>query len=485
MRILFSHIILLSGGIFLLLVLFLHSNGLVSPENEIYACYSLLAIFVISCLITAWHEINPFNFSFNDFYSKDSLMSAALSVLLVGSMFHQRVSIVFTGIFVAVALSYFLYNRKFYALNKAYWFLFLYAFLQFIGTIGTQKGFHFPDSTLSFYLLPISFCFFNLKRETLLKIARFFFRAMLIYTAVSIVYWWFNFLYLPISFDDWITGKFFFLSIPQSMQGLKDIGIIDLPAYYYVGGWSLYYNPTYTSMTLLFSFITGIYLYHKKKIPIYEVVVFTFLCFLVIALFESRVGITSFLIIFFASGVYWAKLRFRHIKSFLYVIAIPPIILLIISHDYILKFVDDPVRLIAYSLSFGYIKEHFWWGCGFQQEMITLAQQAAAMSLPDQQLSHSHNQFVGETVKYGVWGFISITLMVGYFIFYSIKSRNYLLQMFLLIMILFMIIEEPLSLQTGITRFSVFLTFFVAVGEHKKKIIDIKELTKKKTIKKD
>ena len=480
MQLRFSCIVLSFLGIFLFIIFLLHLGGLVTPKNEIYACYSLLAFFIVACLASAWSEIKSFRFSLDNFYSKNTLISGALSVLLVASAFHQRVSIIFTGIFITVALSYFLYNRKIYTLNKAYWFLFLYAFLQFIGTIGTQKGFHFPEATLSFYLLPISYCFFNLKKETLLKIARFFFRAMLIFVVMDIIYWWFNFLYLPISFGDWITGKFHFAIIPQSMQMLKDSGFINLSAYYYVRGWSFYYNPTYTSMTLLFSFITGVYLYYKKLISIYEITVFTFLCFFVIALLESRVGAVCFLITFFASGIYWVKLKFRHIKSIFSVIAILSIVLLVILQDYVFKFIDDPIRSIAYSLSLGYIKEHFWWGCGFQQEMIALAQQAIIMSLPDLQLCHSHNQFVGEMVKYGIWGLIAITLMMGYFIFYSIKSRNYLLQMFLLIMLLFMLIEEPLSLQTGITRFSIFLTFFIAMGEHKKrKAIDIKGLTRK------
>ena len=141
---------------------------------------------------------------------------------------------------------------------------------------------------------------------------------------------------------------------------------------------------------------------------------------------------------------------------------------------------SDNVRKVDYTLAVNYIEDHLWWGTGTGKQHEALEYQEKIMKdIPKSinKKTYVHNQFLGETVQFGISGFVVLLVVVSGLVFYSFKSRSYLLQMLLFVYILFMLVEEPLYVQPGITRFIVFFSLFVAVGEANavRKCLDLRQ----------
>ncbi|HHT23656.1 MAG TPA: O-antigen ligase family protein [Bacteroidales bacterium] len=474
----FPAIVLAIGLFFFLAIYLLYTGGLVTQKTEIYFRYSLIGLFllsIISFFLFSGKQLDLFKKQTKKEYS---LLLTSLMLLPIATLFSIDIGNYATGIFVGCALLYFILNRKLYQFNKIYLYLFLYAGLMTVGTIGTTKGFRFPDTALSFLVLPIAYTFFNLPRETLFKIAHFVFRAMIIYMVISVLYWWFNFLHLDSNFLDWITSKQCFNTTEMmewENQTFLALGTL-YGAHFFVTSWAYYYHPSYITLVLFFGLILGLYLLYKKK-PIqtvtkFEIFSYVVLLFLLIALMESRIGLVNLLVILCATALYYIKLEASHFKTALITLAVIASASLFIMDDRIESFVFDNVRKTDYTLATNYIKDHFWWGTGFDEQKIGLTEQEELMKdvLPPigRDKTYTHNQLLGNMVQYGIWGALVLIVFLVALIRYAVKTRSYLLQMFLLTIILFMMIEEPLYGQKGFTIFTVFLTFFIAVGESDK-----------------
>jgi O-antigen ligase len=205
-----------------------------------------------------------------------------------------------------------------------------------------------------------------------------------------------------------------------------------------------------------------------------ELVIFAVFSLITQFSMQSRIGVIGFLIITTVSMLYYVKMKTPYFKAILYVGAILAVMLFFIfTKTGVMKATQDRPREISYAFATSYIHDHFWWGCGTGEQQTALHHQDEIM--PEVNLLpgfppylYSHNQFLGEMVQFGIVGLIVLsTLLIG-LIYYSFKTRNYLLQMLMLLYILFMMIEEPLYAQEGIMRFMVFLTFFIAVGKSEK-----------------
>ncbi len=357
---------------------------------------------------------------------------------------------------------YFSVKQELFAINKVYYFVFLYAILEFIGTISTPKGFRFPEMSYSFYILPLSYSFFRLEKRIFLRIMKIFFRVIFIYIAVSLVYWFFNYINNDISIADWITKK---------------TNINGFPIYEFITKWSNYTHPSYISLVLFCAIISGFYLFYKNeessKISFIELIVFIIGCLMLEFVMESRIGILESLAIIFLSAMYYIKMKTSYFKLSIIGIVISVIILGFVVEKHFTGMMDDSVRKADYTLAINYIKDHPLWGGGYHQQREVLMMQDIKMTdvtRPDgtDKISYTHNQFLGVMVQYGVVGLIVLIILLIALFSYALKSHSYLLQMFMLIYLIFMFIEEPLSVQEGITRFMIFLSFFVAVSEANK-----------------
>jgi len=484
----FSTIILIFIALFGGMIYTLHLLGLVTAANEVYARFIALGIFIAGFVFFGWQKAKNHRFSWDDIYKNNTLIIGSLTVLLAGMFVKQEVNHYLIGFFVGASLLHFIYTRKFYPPNKLFYFVWLYALLLVFGTIGTKRGFHFPDSTLSFFVLPLAFCFFRLQKETLLKIANIFFKTTILFLAICIVYWWYNFLHLDANFVEWVTEKTHYEAKMSGWTAQQRVvssmwvdhrpeQIVHFFAYFFVNSWAGFFHPSFISYVLFFALISGFYLYHKKNnaanVRISELILFVVLCIFVMILMQSRIGIIGLLFILIATGIYFLKLKTNFFKIGLLALVLLGSLVFFATNSKILDFTHDEVRRAYNHIAVSYIQDNMWWGSGFRQQQIALEQHAEIIKdqLPSSVFPHFnhpiyyvHNQFLGDMVQFGIGGLIALLLMLFAVTRYAIKSRSYLLQMFLLITILFMMIEEPLYVQAGITRFMVFLVFFTAFG---------------------
>ena len=430
---------------------------LVSIDHHVEFGKILLGVFFLSNLLLFVNELVIPNFnSFKHFPT--GLLITSLASILILSIFHKQVGIAATGLFVVCALIYCIAHGRFYLPNKVYVFVLIYALLQLIGTIGTTKGFHFPEMSYSFYLIPLSFYCFRIEKPILLQLMKFFFRAILVYMAFILIFWHFNMQHMNIPLVDWMTRK---------------LNYNDLEAYYWVNSWTHYMHPSYISLVLFPALISGLYLEYKKddssRISKFELLVFVIFSLATQVAMQSRIGTVCVLFILLLSFFYYLKLKTKIFKWSLVATMVLAGIVLVISYSHIDGFVTDPARKMYSTLAFNYIKSHPCKGVGYHQQAMALTEQQEIMKndtpLVSDVKTYTHNQFLGDTLQFGVIGLIVlINLLLG-LVRYSIRSRSFLLQQLLSVYFIFMLIEEPLYVQEGITRFMIFLAFFIHLSE--------------------
>ena len=424
------------------------------PHVEIFGNI-LLILFAVTSLVIFLTQIISSRKILRPLFSIDTFVLISLTLLLFLSVFKKEVGIYATGFFVLFALMSLFVREKFYTLNKVYFFIFLYAIFFMLGTIYTPKGFYFPEMTYTFYVLPLSFSLFRLKKQSLLLIIKIVFRIMAVYMAVSIVYWWFNLLILNMSALEWITTKF-------------------PPAYFYVGKWGHYSHPSYISLVLFPTLISGFYLNYKKDNAVtlskFELITYIGLCLGFVLVMESRIGLVELIIIVLISLLYYIRLKTPYLKQTLLVAVLVGVVILMAGENKFSRLIHDDVRKADFTLAINYIKEHPVVGAGYHQQRAALEYQDKKMADVNRPadappITYTHNQFLGDMVQFGIPGLLSLLIMLGGLVWYAFKSRSYLLQLYMLIYLLFMLIEEPLYAQEGITRFMAFLCLFVHISE--------------------
>jgi len=486
----FSYIILIFtivvGGIIYLFNLF----GLVRAANEVYARFIALGLFIAGFLILSITKIDFSKISLKDFYQNNSLIIFSLTFLLSFSFIYKRISYYAIGIFAFAVLIHFIYNKKFYAPPKFFYFIFAYGLLLLLGTVGTQKGFHFPDSILSFFILPLAFCCFQLPKKTMFKIGEIFFKTGIIYLSISLLYWWFNFLYLNVNFLEWIGGKTIYNvqmlgwveqalnMVPFQARNLiatQDVHFFN--AHFFVNSWSYLFHPTTISIVLLGGLMTGFYLFFKGNkhitVSLLDLIIYSLLCFLLILLLQSRIGIAGYLLVVFFSALYFLKIKTKYFKIGLALCILLVCTSFILFPNKVFNYTNDGFRQNYRKIAMSYIKNHFWWGSGYGDQTIVLNEQAEKMKdiLPESifilgkpHIAHVHNQFLGNMVEYGIWGLIIQVALLAAIAYYAIKNRSYLLQTLFCFILCFMMVEEG-----EFILFLTFIMFFTAISESEKR----------------
>jgi len=449
--------------------------NLAKIENEKVVRFVAIGVFFIAALAVAINEAKGYKFSITKIFKSNLLVTITFSALLVLCISNKHIGIYASSVFVGAALFTLLCNGKIYNPSWCYYFLFFYAIFLLFGTIGTPKGFHFPEMTYSFYLLPISFIAFQFSKETLEKIARFFFRAMFIYLIVSILYWWFNFQYLDATFADWATKKIHFPLHIADWHSLNYLSTYDLyPAFNFVSCWTYYCHPSYNSLVLFFALISGFYLFFKTKVNKIELIFFVFVLLFFQILIQSRIGLIGTFFILIISIFYYFRKNLKKLKIILLICLLIGGCIFVFFNKNLQNYLHDDVRKTDYTLAINYIQDHIFWGSGYYQQTTALREQEEIMKdvLPKVFSSkyYVHNQLLGNMVQFGIWGGIALLILLFGIIFYAIKKRSYPLLMFILTLILFMQIEEPIYGQTGITRFCVFFVYFVALAQSREEV---------------
>ena len=145
-------------------------------------------------------------------------------------------------------------------------------------------------------------------------------------------------------------------------------------------------------------------------------------------------------------------------------------IILMAGENKFSRLIHDGVRKADFTLAVNYIKEHPVAGAGYHQQRAALEYQDKKMTdvtrpADAPPITYTHNQFLGDMVQFGIPGLLPLLILLAGLVWYAFKSRSYLLQLYMLIYLLFMLIEEPLYAQEGITRFMAFLCLFIHISE--------------------
>ena len=498
MSIKFSYIILISTIFFGGLIYVLHLFGLVTAANEVYARFIALGIFIISVGILGIVKVKNHHFSKNDFYKNNTFIIISLTLLLCSLFIFEKISYYLVGLFAFAVLLHVLYTKKFYAPPKFFYFIILYALLMLFGTIGTRKGFYFPDSILSFYVLPLAFCCFCLSKKTLFTIGEIFFKTGIIFLTICILYWWFNFLHLNANFTDWITEKTNYsvqmfgwykqakIALAYQFNDIAELQNVKIfNAYFFVTSWSYHFHPTANAVVILGGLITGFSLFYKKNefntISKWDLLLYIVFCLFTSLLMQSRIAIVGFIVIVSIWLLYYLKLKTKYFKLGLAIYILIGAISFIVFNHKVTNFFNDDIRSVYRQIGISYIKEHFWWGSGFNGQQFVLKQQAEKIkdTLPDSvhfhanyTIAHVHNQFLGDMVQFGIWGLIALVAMLVSIAYYAIKNRSYLLQSFLCFIFCFMLIEEG-----EFIVMLILMMFYTAISESENKV-KYKELQK-------
>lgn len=456
---------------FILVGFVYHESKFIAIENTLPLANLLRVLFVISFFAIGLHEFLKTNNRLQLFFSFRNFLISSIIFSLVLSITEEKTAYYSAGIFVFFALVYFLKERKLYAFNKVFIFLILFALMQIIGAFFTDSSFKFPEKIYSFLIFPFAYCLFDFKKQTYLRILKIVFRVLFVYICITLVFWIFNVRAYDASLVEWITTKLI-------VKG------VEMP-YELIGFWSLYHHPSYISLVLLSTLVVGFYLFYKKSntayISLTEIVAYSVALLVLELAYESRIGIVATILIITISVFYYMRLKSSFLKlSIFIVIFLGGSFFLFISDEFA-GMRNDNVRKVDYTLAVNYIKDHFWWGTGTGMQRFALMEQEEIMKdeLPkvSDKKTYVHNQFLGEMVQFGITGLVVLLVVLGGLVFYSIKTRSYLLQLLMFIYILFMLIEEPFYVQPGISRFIVFFALFVAISETEtvKKHIDLRQ----------
>jgi len=472
-----NYVILLSLSA-IIIVYILSNFNLSTPYHEIYVRLFIVGFFILNVVALIVYEVVNLK-PIQAVTSKlNILMFVSLSLLITSAIFKMLIGTYLSSLFVLTSLAFYYYNRNSIKITPVFYLLFVYAFMMILGTIGTQKGFRVPDKSLTLLLIPIAFSIINISYNTILRAMYLFFRLMMLYLVLSAIYWWFNFQYLDFGFIDWFSGKACF-NIPElrvwNEQTLLSRGTT-YAAYFFVTSWAYYFHPSYISLVLFFGLISGFYLYSKKDysptVNRKDLIVYIFFCFLIIALMQSRIGIVVFFMILSITSLYVLKLKNKNWKLFgLVYLAVFIFSVILFKHVYY-NFIFDPTRIYYIKLAINYITNNFWWGAGYDQQLIALKNQAisisALMPYDGTDIFYTHNQFLGNMVQFGILGLVVLLLLLFSIFKYAIVSKSYLVQLFSMIILVFMFIEEPLYGQKGFTIFTIFFALFVKVTELEK-----------------
>ena len=436
------------------------NSVLISQQNQVIFANFLLSVFIFFtlCLFVFEFFVQPQK---TNYKIPDILLIFSICCLLLLSIFNKQIGIYATALFIFSTLIYLISNRKVYALNPIYLLVFSYPILEFIGTIGTPGGFRFPEMTLTFYLVPFAFCCFKLDKELIIKILRFVFRAILIFMMLSLIHWYFNILHIKVGVVEWISTK---------------VLVNGVAAFEFVCSWSMYKHPSYINLVILPALMSGFYIYHKQQASAFisklELILFVVFCVFLQLVLESRIGLIGVFFILVFTGLYYLHLKKIYFKIALVSLFVLGATGMFVMQNSVSNFISDPIRKTDTALAIHYIKSHIWWGAGYYQEAAVLRQVQAELKgiVPENNFpkTYTHNQLLGTMIQFGIPGAAILLFLMSGLLWYAFHSRNYLMQLLICMYILFMMIEEPLYVQEGITRFMVFLSIFVHLGESEK-----------------
>jgi hypothetical protein len=377
-------------------------------------------------------------------FSWDNILTVSLFFLLISTVLSVNVSITVTVLFVVLAVLFAIVKKKHFQPHPLFYFMAAYYLFQYVGllwSIDPAYGWRFVGRGLSFIVLPLAFGFYSVSEEKKNLLLRIFFRFLEVYLLMVIVAYFYQVEFHKVDFGVGFHLKknYFSSPVPPGVD------------YYLLLGWAGYNHPTFVSFILTLMFGIGFYLWQNDnspqtvKISGFEMGFYGFMTAVVILLLQSRIGM-----IMFPFGIFLTLLySLRKKKKLALSVIVFSAFLVLSAGFYIYKnyrgyFYDRP-REIQTDIVLSFLKDHYLLGTG-----------TGGMKVLIPWFPTAHNQFLGDLFHLGITGLLLLLSLMGSSFYFACKDKNFLLLYFLLIYFVMMQIEMPLSLQKGITYFTLF-----------------------------
>ena len=238
---------------------------------------------------------------------------------------------------------------------------------------------------------------------------------------------------------------------------------------------SSFKHPSYFAMYTVFSLGIILYLFKNNKVRKSITLILMSLMVVGIFLISSRAGIASVLLfIALTSYLFFKRKKRFKLKFLLTIFSLVVVSMLIMKITRIEKSFhiledahDKETRLELWDVSLQLSKEYFWIGAGMgdiekvRQEKYNEVgmSQAAVHNL------NSHNQFFETLLKGGIVFLIVLILLLLFPFIQSLKDKNYLLSLFIILLGFNFLLESMLERFQGVFFIFFFYCLFVIIQQ--------------------
>jgi O-antigen ligase len=427
---------------FIILTVFFRNNAIDIEVNRKYLtiiAVSFLSLSFISALII--FKAKKIRFSY------EKMVNFSLLFLLFSSVFPVPILITATVIFIFTTAFYAIVKKTFLKPHPLFYVIAGYYIFQLIGlswSIDLKSGFQTIDKGISYILIPLAFCFYPIDSETRNRLLKTLFRGIFVFILIGVAGYIFQIYFYQLNLDAGLHFHKQYLNASYYGTDFKAIM-----------AWTNYGHPTFLSFIFILCIGIGIYLRKTEQKNHSEITLFEILSFIIFSAFlivvlQSRIGMIMYPVGIFAC-ILWL---IRKNKRLIWLLLISAVILSALALFFVLnyesKYFHDAPREIMLQRTFAFIHDHIWLGTGtggMQKIVIDAA--------------NPHNQYYGEVLHLGIIGAIVMIGLLGATIYYAFKTKNVLLFYFMILFLILMFIEMPLTIQKGVTFFSLFVSLFI------------------------
>lgn len=342
-------------------------------------------------------------------------------------------------------------NIRFHALPLLFLLFFLLTPLSFLYSEDVFKGTFFLEKRM-FFALPLLISIVPYRKINFVKVAKSYIAGVLFAVLLCIIYAVYNSYTI-------VDGNLVFNPI------ILDRDISFLKSFIWGGNYfsysylSAFLHPAYFAVNILFAFVVIYWMFEKKMIKHNHKKWYIFISILFVLFFlflSVRAAFLSFIVLSFIILV--KQIINSRKKKYLF-ISIPVIVLLIafVFLNPRFKAVDlknietSNIRIQLWKATTDVIEENFWIGTGSGSADIYLTEVYKKHHIKQavERKYSAHNQFIQTFVEHGIVGFMLLIVLFSVLFIHAIRQNNFLLFLFITILIISYMFESMLNRMIG------------------------------------
>ena len=320
-----------------------------------------------------------------------------------------------------------------------YFFLvyFLFIALSYFWSDDKSYAYIIIRRCLIFIGMPAAFCTFRLEENTWENVLLCFFRCSLMFILISLV--------CTASSAKYVSTDLTAFLLPYKHN------VANRCSWEWIYRWTAYQHPSYNAWVLVTGMIAAMHLLKKKTVGYAEVAIYIATLLLLMLMSQSRIGIVIYVVaLLLCVYDFLPKNKYLRLAYCIILLAAGIAAICIYRNTHTLFSLDSARQNIFRSAS-SQLRQHPLLGVGVGDVPHALA------SPPHM---HPHNQFMCDWMQGGMMELVSLVLLLAATGIHAIKRRNNMLLSFLIVSMVVMLIESPLTLIKGIAIFTCFTLFF-------------------------